>query len=529
MMQIRKNVLPFLACIAALACPLAASDAHKELAANVYERERQTIQYLSTLRPVVQIYLQSTKDSGEPAHGDVYFLGEWNVGTVLQSDMTHRVMPHVALIAGQHERTLGSIVGGNKYTFHADDLTQMFFVDASYFLPDYYSLVYVKEEVLSGHRCVVFDVAPIPANAIGRVQGRIWVDPETASIIRIHAHFTGELNRQDGNPEFDSWRWKTASGFWVPSYLYSESTAANPADNLALLRMRMSIEVWGYDRKLAEARSPNPLPRLQRREQQVDAPPESKIVRWLSDNALIAPPGETDQAICAVARKLMASSNLPQRPIACRVLMSSPVESFTVGDTIVLSRGLLDLLPDEPALAAVIAHEIAHILLGHTDPPSIAAEGDIFAQGRVPGALKFHTNPAQEKAARALAATLVENSPYAGTLDRLLEFAAAVRERRSETPRVLQARFGGQIAEELIALAQATQAAKSVQPGALALGSRIETEPSTGALTFATKYRGIASRTFPLGVAARIPALEPEHTAASATIAPEAVRSASPN
>ena len=36
-----------------------------------------------------------------------------------------------------------------------------------------------------------------------------------------------------------------------------------------------------------------------------------------------------------------------------------------MGNTIVVSRGLIDVLPDEGSLAMVLSHELAHIVLGH--------------------------------------------------------------------------------------------------------------------------------------------------------------------
>lgn len=479
-----------------------------KLAARVFERERATIQYLGTLRPVVQIYVQSTKENGEPAGGDIYFLGEWNVATALKSDLTHRVVPHVSLIAGQHDRSIGSKIG-NRYTFHPDDLTQMFFVDVAYFSSSYYSLTFDKEEDLAGIHCAVFKVAPIPADDLGRVEGSIWVDPESASIIRIHGHFTGEVRRQDGNPEFDSWRWKSPSGYWVPNYLYSESTAANPSDNLPLLRMRMSIEVWGYGRENVAGRpSRTALPYLSPRAN--DAPVEAKVVRWLDDNGLVAQPGAADETVCAVARRIMAVSALPERRIDCRVLMTSPLESFAAGQTLVVSRGLLDLLPDEAALAAVISDEVAHILLGLSDPPLIDAEGNIFARGKVPAAMKFHSNTAHERAARELAAQLIRKSPYAGTPNRLSEFASAV-EHSDPRRKIFRAPFGGQIAEQIVLLSKQLGSDDTVHPGALALGSRVEVNPWSDSIWFARTYRGIPSRTFPFGVAARIPSIQPEN------------------
>jgi hypothetical protein len=40
-------------------------------------------------------------------------------------------------------------------------------------------------------------------------------------------------------------------------------------------------------------------------------------------------------------------------------------ETFSLGRTIVISRGLIDVLPDEASLAMVLADELAHISLGH--------------------------------------------------------------------------------------------------------------------------------------------------------------------
>ena len=50
----------------------------------------------------------------------------------------------------------------------------------------------------------------------------------------------------------------------------------------------------------------------------------------------------------------------------CRVLLTAPMESFAIGHTIVVSRGLIDALPDEASLAAVLAHELATLCLRMT-------------------------------------------------------------------------------------------------------------------------------------------------------------------
>jgi hypothetical protein len=51
--------------------------------------------------------------------------------------------------------------------------------------------------------------------------------------------------------------------------------------------------------------------------------------------------------------------------IHTRIMLTDTVEATTVGNTILLSKGLVDSLPSEEAIASVIAMELAHIAMGH--------------------------------------------------------------------------------------------------------------------------------------------------------------------
>ena len=51
--------------------------------------------------------------------------------------------------------------------------------------------------------------------------------------------------------------------------------------------------------------------------------------------------------------------------IHTRVLLTDTVEVTTVGNTILISKGLIDSLPSEEAIASVVAMELAHVALGH--------------------------------------------------------------------------------------------------------------------------------------------------------------------
>ena len=93
---------------------------------------------------------------------------------------------------------------------------------------------------------------------------------------------------------------------------------------------------------------------------------EDNAVERLQKIGLLAPPGDVDKVLTTVVNNLIVTNNLDIQPeVRARVLLTSPLESFTIGHTIVVSRGLLDVLPDEASLAMVLARELSHIALGH--------------------------------------------------------------------------------------------------------------------------------------------------------------------
>ena len=83
------------------------------------------------------------------------------------------------------------------------------------------------------------------------------------------------------------------------------------------------------------------------------------------------PPGPVDEVLNTVVNNLIVSAGL-NVDAHCRVLLTTPIETFTIGHTIVISRGLIDVLPDEASLALVLAAELSHIALGHPTPTQFA-------------------------------------------------------------------------------------------------------------------------------------------------------------
>src|SRR4029077_20995356 len=106
---------------------------------------------------------------------------------------------------------------------------------------------------------------------------------------------------------------------------------------------------------------------------------EDNAIERLQKIGLLAPSGEVDKVLQTVVTNLVVSNNLDlQSDVRCRVLITAPLESFTIGHTIVLSRGLLDVLPDEASLAMVLAHELSHIVLGHPFDAKLAFNDRMF-------------------------------------------------------------------------------------------------------------------------------------------------------
>ena len=75
---------------------------------------------------------------------------------------------------------------------------------------------------------------------------------------------------------------------------------------------------------------------------------EDNVVDRLQRAGLLAPEGDVDKILMTVVNNLLITNNIElPRPVRTRVLLTSPLETFSVGNTIVVSRGLIDTLPDE--------------------------------------------------------------------------------------------------------------------------------------------------------------------------------------
>jgi len=189
-----------------------------------------------------------------------------------------------------------------------------------------------------------------------------------------------------------------------------------------------------------------------------------------------------------VVNNLLVTNNIDlQSDVRCRVLLTSPLESFTIGHTIVVSRGLLDVLPDESSLAMVMAHELSHIVLGHRFDTKLAFNDRMFFPDEDSfQRLDFRRRPGDEEAADTKALELLKNSPYKDKLGAAGLFLTALHERAPAMPNLIRPHLGNGLAEgksirmsALLASAPQIQAQRTDQIAALPLGGRIKLDPWT--------------------------------------------------
>src|SRR6202008_1492246 len=259
---------------------------------------------------------------------------------------------------------------------------------------------------------------------------------------------------------FDSWRLNTLGVRWMPAYIYrQESNSSDPADHT--LWFKAQTRLGGYDgrnagdqrefaKRLTDAATfvdPN------RREASQDLNPaysvgdttyrpEDAVVERLQVAGLMASDGEVDQILQTVVNNLQVTNELDIAAVHCRVLLTTPLESFVVGRTIIVSRGLLDILPDEATLAAVLAHELAHIVLKHSLGANYSSQFSLpFSDLEIFTKLNFRFDPAKEAEADRKGLELFSKSPYNDKVAGVALFLQALEARSPQLPHLLQARF----------------------------------------------------------------------------------------
>lgn len=449
--------------------------------------------------PIVETYVQNLrpdKDLGTAPRSDQYFLGRLQIKNVT-SDTSMLQQP------GLIHRMLTALPRQFSLQFEPLGFAEMVYIDPRGLDRQHYTFELVRREFLGDLRCYVINVQPKPKSGKGRFLGRVWVEDQGYHIVRSIGIFTPKIKRSNYFLHFDSWRLNLQPNMWLPAYVYTEESDQRYGI-FQTMHLKAQTRFWGYDLKnpsrLEEStamtiESIDPV--RDKAGTGVDMSPvqaqrawvrlaEDNVLGKLQKAGLIAPEGEVDKVLNTVVNNLEITNNIALQPeVRTRVLLTTPLESFTVGNTIILSRGLLDVLPDEATLAAVLAHELAHITLGHAfDPKYAFGDRVLFADEETLQRFEFHRDPRQEQEADERAVSYLQNSPYKDKISSVGLFFESLNSRQSDLSHLIRAHMGNPVATgKTTRMAGTMQSAPKLEPrrldqvASLPLGGRVRVDP----------------------------------------------------
>jgi hypothetical protein len=459
----------------------------------VITNENRLNSQLRQYSPLVETYIQNLKpdkDLGYTPAGDKYFLGRADFSKGVQ-------LVSLTDTENKGKKVFTSI--GNFFSFAMqflpDGFLQMIFIDTNGFDKQHYKFDYVRREFLGEVRCLVFDVTPKEKSGKGRFLGRIWVEDQDFNVVRFNGAYGGG-GHTSWYFHFDSWRSNVQPGLWMPAFVYSEEKDLHYA--LAKkLDFKAQTRLWGYnlghaaqEQELSkilvetpvqdDTKTANDLSPIQA-QRSWDRQAEDNVIDRLQRIGLIAPRGEVDKVLETVVNNLEVTNNLDVQPdVRCRVMMTSTLESYTVGHTIVLSRGLIDVMPDEATLGSMLAHELSHIVLGHRLDSSYAFFDQLLVEDKETFRhFGFARTPDEEAAANRKAVELLNNSPYKNQLGNAGLFLTALETRQKEIPNLISGHLGNRVPVigDLKSTTPVDAKQNPQQIAALPIGGRVKMDP----------------------------------------------------
>jgi hypothetical protein len=450
--------------------------------------------YIQDLRPDVKLYQVPVADQ--------YMIGRVDFSKAFTADEYAQ-----AQRGGKaHGWLAGSFGFMSQLTkaFHLENsptgFMAMMFIDPSGFDQQHYQFTFVRREFLGTVRTWVFDVGPREKGS-GRFFGRIWVEDEEGTVVRFNGTYISNPNDETNHYfHFDSWRMNVQPGVWAPAAVYIEDTLHNEVAHATSFKGQTTY--WGYSLKLPTRESDAESMEIENAQDQSDnstdvsplqaerewiSQAEQNVLDRLTQAGLVAPPSDFDKNLEQVTTNIIIGNNL-QLPsdIHCRVILTTPLESLAVGNTILLSKGLVDTLPDENALAAVIAFQLAHIVTGHHIDTRYAFNDRLL----FPDTATFrritmnHSTPDNDEAAKK-AVDLFNHSIYHDKAGSVGLFFQQLEAREKVLPSLFTPRLGDSLvrADGQPWLAGLTQGAPKLdmdnltQIAALPLNSRLKIDP----------------------------------------------------
>ncbi len=422
-------------------------------------QEKAEMQMLRQYSPLVETYIQMLRPDaklGPVPAGDKYFIGKAQLANGVDLE------PFAGDEGGVRHK-LSGIGTVFSVEFLPRGFLQMIYLDTNGFDQQNYRFDYVRREFLGDVRCLVFDVTPNSSAGKGRFMGRIWVEDQAFHIVRFNGAYNGS-SRTNFYFHFDSWRVLAGPQEWLPAYVYSEEGEVKYAMTRRLT-FKSQTRLWGYNvgrtkqeqelnKIMVEAALPvkdqaegaNDYSPLQA-QRNWDLQAEDNVVDRMERLGLLAPRGEVDKVLETVVNNIEVTNNLNIEPeVRCRVLTTSTLESFTISHTIVVSRGLIDVLPDEASLATLLARELGHVVLAHRiDTQYAFFDRMLFDEKDTFRHFGFRRTPEEEQAAAQKGAELLQNSPYKDQLATAKLFIQALQDRTKDVPNLISPHLGDRI------------------------------------------------------------------------------------
>ncbi|MGA8030424.1 MAG: M48 family metalloprotease [Bryobacteraceae bacterium] len=462
------------------------------------QSEHRLMESLKSKTPIVETYIQEMKndsDFGKIPGRDFYFLGKLNLTNGVDDAS---MIPAGNLFTTKLRTVAGPLAPWNE--FFPRGFASRMFIDHE-FDRSHYVFEYEKREFLGDVRCFVVNVWPRKGAGNRRFEGRIWVNDRDYTVVRFSGTY-GQMHK--GFMHFDSWRVNAGPHMWLPAYVYTEEGSYS-SGLLKTAMVKAQTRIWRYETQKDEAEetftnltvdmqqgikdqsdgaaetSPLQAQRLWQRQA------EDNVIERLQRVGLISPAGEVDKVLETVVNNLEVSANVDvDPPVRVRVMPTTPLESVAVGHTIVISRGLIDVLPDEASLAAVLAQELSHILLGHSvDTEYAFADRLWFADNTLLSGVSLARTHEEEVAADAKAIEILKKSPYKDKLPKVGIFLRMLSARSDELPHLIRPLLGNRMADThqdlrlsgLMDAAPELEMTSKDQIAALPLGSRVKMDP----------------------------------------------------
>jgi len=214
---------------------------------------------------------------------------------------------------------------------------------------------------------------------------------------------------------------------------------------------------------------------------------ENNVLDRLVQAGLLAPPSDFDKTLEQIVVNLAVPNNLNfPDPIHCRILLTTTVEATTVGNTILLSKGLIDTLPNEESIASVVALELAHIALGHhIDTRYAFNDRLLFPDESSFQRIKMNHSDLDNAAAAKAAITYLQASMYKDKLANAGLYYAQLVDRSKALKQLNTPKLGDSMLKEdgtpwladLWKQAPKLNQDDTTQVAALPLGSWLKTDP----------------------------------------------------